>query len=177
MIALTILAILGVMSYRAVSAATERHFELSSQFQRWRDIARFFQMTEADVLQVVERSAAPGVSSSISIVPASDLKQSGLTMLKLDGSNGGVERRAYLHEGSRIVLVRWREISTGLEPAKAVILENVAALRFIAVGSDGQRNNSWPSGSNTALGPLPAAIEIELELPDVGTLRRFYAVR
>lgn len=178
MIALTILAVLGIMSYRAVSAATDRESHLSAEFQRWRDIARFFQMAEADLLQAVGRPAEAGVSQPVSIAPASDTRPSGLTLIRLDGGNGSVQKRAYLHERGRIVLQSWMDATTGLEPSQDVILENVVSARFLAIGSDGARNDRWPAGESVAAAAAaPVAIEIELELTDVGTLRRLYSVR
>jgi general secretion pathway protein J len=55
------------------------------------------------------------------------------------------------------------------------VLENVTSLRVNAIGSDGQRSSVWPT--NAAAGStLPVAIDIELELPDAGTIRRLFVL-
>lgn len=177
MIALSILAVLGIMSYRAVSAATDRESQLSAEFQRWRDIARFFQMAESDLLQAVGRPDEAGVTQPVSITPASDTSPSGLTLVRLDGGNGSVQRRAYLHDRGHIVLQRWVDAATGSESGRDVILENVMSVRFVAIGSDRQKYDRWPVAGNVVAATAPVAIEIELELTDVGTLRRLYAIR
>lgn len=177
MIALGILAVLGIMSYRAVSAATARESQLTTEFQHWRDLARFFQMAEADLLQAVGRPIDAGVPQPISITPASDTSPSAMTVVRLDGSNGTIQRRAYLHDRGRVILQRWMDATTGSASSQDVILENVASLRFLAIGSDGSRSDRWPVTGNAVATETPVAIEIELEFVDVGTLRRLYAVR
>jgi general secretion pathway protein J len=178
MIALAILAILGVLSYRAVSAAADRQLQLAREFQRWRDITRFMHMTESDVFQVAARPAgAKSVPPSIVIARTTDGLQSRLSLLMLDGTSGSVRRRGYWPDNGRIVLLRWFDIEPGSEPQRDTVLEGVTALRVSALGVDGQRSDIWPPGGTTANMALPAAIELELELPDVGTLRRLYAIR
>ncbi len=176
MIALTILAVLGVLSYRAVSAATDRESQLSSEFRRWHDIARFFGMAEADLLQIVERPGGTEVGAAVEIAKATDASPVTLTLLRLDGSNGNVQRRSYLLEGGRVILVRWPGSSTS-SPSRDAVLEDVADLRFTALGADGSRHDRWPAGGSASPGAFPAAIEIELELKDAGTLRRLFALR
>jgi general secretion pathway protein J len=177
MVALTIFAILGVLSYRAVSAATDRQGQLAREFQRWRDIARFLHMTESDILQVVVRPPAQTkpAQPSIMVVPKTDNTQSGLDLLTLDGTSGAVRRRGYWLDGGCVMLTRWSGVE--LAPVRDIVLEDVMALRISAVGPDGQKSNTWPpNGAATTTG-LPAAIEIELELPDAGTIRRLFALR
>lgn len=179
MVALTIFAILGVLSYRAVSAATDRQVQLAKEFQRWRDITRFLQMTESDALQVVVRPSASTkpAQPSVAIVPTTDRTLSRLSLLTLDGTSGAVRRRGYWLDGGRIMLLRWPGAGTDSVPLRDTVLEDVTALRVSAVGVDGQKSNAWPPGGTVATTALPAAIEIELELPDAGTIRRLFALR
>lgn len=177
MIGLTILAVLGVLSYRAVSAATDRESQLSSEFRRWHDIARFFGMAEADLLQVVERPGGPEVSPAIAIARAADASPATLALLRLDGSNGNVQRRAYLLEGGQVILERWSGSSMTSAPRRDALLDDVTALRFTALGADGSRHDRWPASGGASTATLPAAIEVELELKDAGTLRRLFALR
>jgi len=179
MVALIIFAILGVLSYRAVSAATDRQVQLAKDFQRWRDITRFLHMTESDILQVVVRPPAPTSSAqpSVMVVPTTDRTQSGLGLLTLDGTSGAVRRRGYWFDGGRIMLMRWPGAETGSAPLRDSVLEEVTALRVSVLGADGQKSDTWPPGETVATTALPVAIEIELELPDAGTIRRLFALR
>jgi general secretion pathway protein J len=177
LVALTIFAILGAMSYRAVSAAADRQSQLSEGFQRWRNISRFWQMTEVDVLQAVVR---PGVvpkaaPPSFVIESATDKTKSGLSVLTVDGASGSVRRRGYWLDSGQIVLFRWPAADSSSLPLRDVVLENVTSLRVSAIGSDGQRSSVWPP--NAAAGStLPVAIDIELELPDAGTIHRLFVL-
>jgi general secretion pathway protein J len=180
LVALTIFSILGAMSYRAVSAATDRQSQLSEGFQRWRDISRFMQMTEVDMLQAVARpSAVPNTAQpSIVIDTASDTTKSGLSVLTLDGATGSVRRRGYWLEENRIVLIRWPVLGadSSVLPFRDVVLDNVTSFAVTAIGSDGQKSSVWPTkvAGNSA---LPVAIDVELGLPDAGTIHRLFVLR
>jgi general secretion pathway protein J len=180
LVALTIFSILGAMSYRAVSAATDRQSQLSEGFQRWRDISRFMQMAEVDMLQVVTRPSLVPNSAQPSIVidVATDTTKSGLSVLTVDGASGSVRRRGYWLEDNRIVLVRWPALGTdsSVLPLRDVVLENVTTLTVTAIGPDGQRSPVWPS-KVVGGGTLPMAIDIELGLPDAGTIHRLFVLR
>lgn len=177
LVALTIFAILGAMSYRAVSAAADRQSQLSDGFQRWRNISRFWQMAEVDVLQAVVRPGVVpnGTPPSFVIESATDKTKSGFGVLTVDGASGSVRRRGYWLDGGQIVLFRWPAADSSSLPLRDVVLENVTSFRVSAIDSDGQRSSVWPT--NAAAGStLPVAIDIELELPDAGTIRRLFVL-
>lgn len=177
MVALAIFSVLGLLSYRAVTASAQARTALGAQFDRWRDISRVFQMAESDLLQTVAR---PGVArtdlarASFAIVPASAQSGPEITFLKLDGARGSVRRRGYLLEGNQLFLLRWPGIDAALPPARDVVLENVKGLRITVISQGGQRTSAWPVQGAHA---LPIAVEMELDLPDAGTIRRFFVLR
>ena len=177
MVALAIFAVLGLLSYRAVAVSAEARSDLSARFERWRDIGRLFQTAESDLLQTVARPGAPVSDperAALALVPPLAGGGPALTFLKLDGARGGVRRRGYLLEGGKIFLLRWPGIDTALPPARDVLLDHVQGLRFTVIAQDGRRMSAWPAERSAA---LPAAVEMELDLPDAGTLRRFFVLR
>jgi general secretion pathway protein J len=176
MVALGLFAVLGVLSYRAVSAAAEGRQHLAADFQRWRDIARLFQIAESDLMQIVARPGAAGSGDRNSLILVQDSAGgTALSFLKLDGARNSVRRRGYRLDQNRVVLLRWPGVDTLSAPTEDVVLENVTALRISLLTQGGQKATSWPV--DAASGTLPIAVDVELELPDAGTIRRLFALR
>lgn len=177
LVALVIFALLGVMAYRAVAAAAASRERIAAELLRWRAIANFFQVAEIDLAQFVQRpvGAQTATSASLALNRAED-GTSEIGFLKLDGSGGAVRRRGYRFDGERIVQLRWPGIDATTAPAAYPILDRVKAMHWTILTADGQRSGTWPPVGVSAAA-APAAIEFELELPDVGTLQRVFVIR
>ncbi len=178
MVALAIFAVLGVVSVRAVTATTESRQRLADALQRWGEITRLLQMTESDLMQIVARPPSPGGANPPSTIVAQPSAGTGseFSFIRLDGGRNTVRRRGYRLEGDRVVLLRWPGVDMESTPTKDVVLENVKALRISMITAAGRRSAFWPPDPASA-GTLPVAIELELELPDAGTIRRLFALR
>lgn len=177
LVALVIFAILGVMAYRAVSSTADNRERIAAEFQRWHDIANFFQVAEIDLTQIVPRppSAPEMPISSLTLTRADDGTTSEISFLKLDGTAGAVRRRGYRFAGQQVSQLRWAGADAQTLPAEYPILDHVKALHCAVLTADGQRVVTWPAPSANAA-TMPAAIEFELELPDAGTLRRLFVI-
>lgn len=175
MVALAIFSVLGILSFRAIDAATITRDHLSSESRRWQEITRFLQLTETQLLQIVARPTVPG--SSLIVGPASDGAEGfQFSFLKLDGARNSVRRVGYRFEKSHIVLLRWPGVDASVSPTEDVVLERVKDLRLNFITDDGRTSATWPAQPPSAHG-LPEAIELQLEVNDVGTLRRLIALR
>jgi general secretion pathway protein J len=176
MVALAVVAVLGVISYRAVAAATDSRDRLSSEYQRWRDITRFVQMTENDMTQMVARPTSAN-SAGVSLLLTSSGADGGveLSFLKLDGARASARRVGYRLDGTHIVLLRWAGTDAATAPMQDVVLDQVKALRFAFITANGLSIAAWPPPP-AGTPPLPEAIEMQLELADVGTVRRLVAL-
>jgi general secretion pathway protein J len=179
LVALAVFAVLGVMGYRAASTAMESRQRVAAELQRWRDIANLVQIVETDLSQYVERpGATAGGAAALAngIVLASADGTSQLSFLKLDGGGGSVRRRGYRLDGQRVLQLRWPGTDAVSSPEPHAVLDRVAALRWAVIGADGRRYPDWPprEGGRTM---KAAAVDLELELPDVGTIRRLVALR
>jgi general secretion pathway protein J len=177
LVALVIFAVLGVMGYRAASMAMDSHQHLAADMQRWRNIANLLQIVETDLTQFVDR---PTFVNGTAVGTSLRLKRIDngieLSFLKLDGGGGRPARRGYRFDGQQIYQLRWPGTDDVSIPQSYAVLENVAALRFAIVGVDGQRHSVWPDTESGGL-TVPAAIDVEMDLPDVGTIRRLVAMQ
>jgi general secretion pathway protein J len=174
LVALAIFAVLGVMGYRAAATAMDGRQRIAAETQRWRDIANLVQILETDIAQYVVR---PGPMSAAN--PSLQLKASNggveLGFLKLDGSGGNVRRRGYRFADGRVSQLRWPGIDSLALPEEHLVLDNVQAMRCTLMTSDGKRYPNWPDQANPAA--IPTAMDVELDIPDVGTIRRLIALR
>lgn len=179
LVALAIFAVLGIMGYRAAATAMDSRQRVAAEMQRWRDIANFVQIVETDLTQFVERPAVAAVAmagSGHGLALTSSGSGSQITFLKLDGGGTSVRRRGYRIDGERILQLRWPGTDSVASPESHVVLENVVGLRCTVMTGDGKRHADWPPSVSTAA-IKPAALEIEMELPDAGTIRRLIAIR
>lgn len=178
LVALAVFAVLGVMGYRATATAMESRQRVAVELQRWRDIANFVQIIESDLTQFVERPGNVGTGNSATIETMVLTQSTGaaeLSFLKLDGGGATVRRRGYRLDGQRLIQLRWPGTDAASIPEAHPILEKVAALRFTVLAADGQRYPVWPDlkGGRQV---KAAAVDVELEISDVGTIRRLVAL-
>lgn len=172
MVALAVVSVLGVISYRAIAAASESRLHLSEEYRRWRDITRFVQMFETDLLQIAARPSRSGSDVSLLLSPAASVK---LSFLKLDGARSSARRIGYRLEGTQLILLRWPGTDSTSAPTEDVVLDKVKALNF-AILANGDWVREWPQAPE-AQSQLPAAIEMKLELTDAGIVRRLISLR
>jgi general secretion pathway protein J len=179
LVALAVFAVLGVMGYRAAATAMETRQRVAVELQRWRDIANFVQIIESDLTQFVDRPGnvgAAGTATSGGLLLTQTGGNSELSFVKLDGGGATVRRRGYRLDGQRLVQLRWSGTDTVSIPEAHPILDRVAALRCTVLAANGQKYPVWPDvkGGRQI---KPAAVDVELEITDVGTIRRLVALR
>jgi general secretion pathway protein J len=180
LVALAVFAVLGVMGYRATSTAMESRQRVAVELQRWRDIANFVQIIESDLTQIVERPGNVTTTAGTTTAGALVLTQANgaaeLSFLKLDGGGATVRRRGYRLDGQRLVQLRWRGTDAASLPEVHPILGGVSTMRCTVLTADGQRYPVWPDvkGGQQL---KAAAVDVELEMSDVGTIRRLVALR
>ena len=187
MVALAIFAILGVLSYRALSEVVTSRARLDENFERWRAIGRCMQRLDTDLIQVVAPVAgsadanglgAPTASLALAS-PAMILGRAAsgggpeLQFLRLDETRG-VRRVGYRLSEGRLDWLRWSGREAFGEPAVEPLLDKVRDLRWRFLLNN-NRLDAWPPGDSRSA--LPDAVILELDLPDVGIITRIIALR
>ncbi|HTY04657.1 MAG TPA: type II secretion system protein GspJ [Rhodocyclaceae bacterium] len=179
LVALVIFGVLGVMGYRAVSMAVDSRERVVAELQRWRDIAGFFQVLENDLAQYAERPQ-PGQQTgspnadTLHLSVASD-GTTEFSFLRVDGTGGAVRRRGYRFEPGQIVQLRWPGSDALSLPDRYVVLAKVTSMKCVTVDGNGVKRPQWPLQSAGAA--MPVALDIQVELPDAGTIRRLISLR
>lgn len=176
-VAMALFATLGLLTWRATSQVIDSRTRVSIELARWRDISTAVQHIELDLLQVT----LPDPTKSGTATPGFELRRTAdgleneLSLVTMTADGSGSQRIGYRYVDGRLVWLQWpNRNGTGL-PAEYPLLDKVKAVRWRFV-ADGTTSTDWPRSGQTA--PLlPAAVELELELPDAGTLTRLFALR
>jgi general secretion pathway protein J len=198
LIAMAITAFIAAASYTGISTVLTGSEQLRSNGERTRDIGRALSLIERDLRQLVDRPVRdefgawqPALSGGpLALYPLSVTRAGWFNTLQLPRSD--LQRvHYYLDDGDL-----WRAYNTTLDRAvdvgmqRVMLLEDVDALelRFLADLETLQADRdlvidtqSWvrnwvaePGAAPGALPPLPAALELRLELADLGELRSLY---
>jgi general secretion pathway protein J len=187
MVALAIFAILGVLSYRALAEVANSRARLEEHFERWRAIGRSMQRIDADLIQVVApvalgvpaggspngQTAASSGAAPMILGRAASGGGPEFQFLRLDDTRG-VRRVGYRLVDGRLDWLRWSGRDALGEPTVEPLLTNVRDLRWRFLLNN-TRLDAWPPGDNR--NPLPDAVILELDLPDVGVITRTIALR
>ncbi len=194
MVALAVFAVLGVLSYRAVSEVANSHTRLEASFERWRAINRSIQRIDTDLLQAVSTTGrnpgppgadgttpggnpAPAVRTAATAPMLLTRAASGggpeFQFLRLDDTRG-VRRVGYRLVDGRLEWLRWSGRDALGDPTVEPLLDNVRGLRWRFLQGN-NRIDAWPPGDTRFT--LPDAVILELDLPDTGVLTRMIALR
>jgi general secretion pathway protein J len=91
------------------------------------------------------------------------------------GRLGRPARSGFVQIDRRLEWWLWDDLTATTTPEKITLLDNVDAVRWRFLSGE-RWIGAWPAESG-APSPLPAAVTLELELPDAGTLVRVFALR
>lgn len=169
MVALSVFAVLGLLSWRATDHLVGARQHIGAELERWRTISRAAQRIGSELQQI---APAP---DGLGFAPAAEANTAVLSFIALAGQDGLPARCAFVLVERRLEWWLWDETRPALAPERITLLDEVDALRWRFL-HDGAWIDAWPPAQATA-STLPAAISLELELPDAGTLLRVFALR
>lgn len=182
MVALAVFAVLGTLTYRGTAQLILARTQIEQELERWREIDRALQIVETELLQIVAPAITPGSTRTPSLQVHQSALASELQMLSLS-SAAGVERVSFEFRDDALSWVRWPESAPAATPERDVLLERVDAVRWRFLTPTGW-NDTWPApgaipagGTPGVANNLPAAVEIVLDLPDIGRITRLHALR
>lgn len=173
MVALTVFAILGTLTYRGTNAMFASNEHIERELERWREINRAFQIIENELFQV---ASPQGGDTSDSASPMRLQAAQGvrdLRFLSLAGG-GGPEWIGFTFQQQRIDWTR-TPMGGAARSERDTLLEDVAGVRWRFLAESGW-TEAWPPEDDSTQA-LPRAIGLELTLPQIGTVNRIYALR
>ncbi|WP_341678520.1 type II secretion system minor pseudopilin GspJ [Niveibacterium sp. SC-1] len=176
MVAIAIFAVLGILSWRAVSSMSDTRERMDAAFSRWQSLARVMQLLENDLLQVAPRTGPNAGATLPALILMRGSARDELRITRHDGTNGGLQRRAYWLENNRLILARYPALDDSAQPSQDVLLEGVKAVRWRFISASAGEQDNWPIGLQPGVA-IPDGVRVEMDLADVGTITRTFALR
>jgi general secretion pathway protein J len=173
MVALSLLAVLAVLGYRALSTLLDAQQQVTAAAQRWGEIDRLFARIEADLRTAIPRAVrfAGATRPPLELLPGAN----GMTLafsragpeFSLEPTSAG-QRIAYrwskgARDRGRLELLYWPGFDhAGNEALEAYVLSDALLdLRLRALGARGEWIEYWPPDNGDA---IPRAIDIRAQL-------------
>lgn len=185
LVALTIFALMSVLSYRGLTSVLQTREHLTEDNRRWRDLALTLAQIEQDVALAVNR---PVRDSGDLLQPAllgnpqalgttePQLSLSRMGMAWQTGVLADVQRHGYRLNNGTLEQLVWPVLDQAprSEPTVHVLLERVNRFELRYLDGSGNWQPRWPL-PGTADG-LPAALEVVVELDGGVTVTRVFAL-
>lgn len=181
LIALAIFALIGTLTWRASSQLLLSKEGLEREHERWREIERALLIVENTLLQTAAPSTIQGYGNRApALIWHTDGGQNRLEVLSL-AARAAPRRSYFVLQGDTLYWQRHPERFTHRlpPPESDPLLAGVRSVRWRFWHSLLGWQDRWPpeQSEKQLLPTLPDAIRIELELTDLGTLTRTYALR
>ena len=188
LVALAIFALISAFAYRGLTALLESRDALASESRKWRDAALFVGRFERDLQAALNRRAlnAAGTLQAplTSVIDAGTGPMPGLALTRCGGalqSNAlsAPQRVAYRFRDGRIERLAWTSVDAAprAEPDVVPVLAAARAFKLRYLGNRGEWRDDWglpgsPEAVSSSASPLPAAVEMTLELASGETIVR-----
>lgn len=189
MIAMTVFAILSVMTYGGLNAVLRGSERTLAYAQRLNEIQMAFTLMERDFEQIVARPARDEFGDREETLRDNETTDYEPQLIRTGWSNprnlalrSQLQKVAYLHEEDTLYRIYWPQID--LAPQTALVNTPLLTgvidwqVRYLSADTR-QQFEEWPplpGVEETTNYPLPVGIEVTLELEDLGELTRLYHV-
>lgn len=187
-VAVAILAIMGLMSYRAVRDARLQSEIATTHMDRLREVQRAVQILVSDFRTLAPRPVRELIGDGYRPALMRDPNSVALFELTHAGwpngagtPRGTLQRVSYRLEDRKLIRDHWTVIDPTLanEPVKRELLEGVERVEVRYLDAGRSWDVQWPPLGGTgdrALRARPLAIEITLRLEDYGEIKRLVEV-
>lgn len=186
LLALFILTLISVASYRGLNAVLQARERIAAQTVKWQHLAFFFSRVESDIAQAVHRpvrTCTDGVAAEwighdfISGKDDAELTFSRAGMPGQGSELSTPQRIAYRLEQNTIYMLLWPALdcAPASEPLRAALLTEVREFKVRHLDHNHLWQSQWPSIIPDA--PLPEAVEMTIKLSDGDVLTRVFALQ
>jgi general secretion pathway protein J len=188
LVAMVILAVMGLMAYRGVSEARVAVANAESHLERLRAVQRSVQLMVTDFRTLTRRPVREPIGDGQRATLLRDPNSVALVELSRGGwpngagtPRGTAQRVVYRIEDGKLLREHWTVMDATLStpPVRRELLAGVERVEIRYLTSGREWIADWPPFNNTAdLGfyMRPVAIELTLVLTDFGEIRRIVEV-
>jgi general secretion pathway protein J len=184
LVAITILAVIGAVSYRGVKSSVDARDRIYAENEYWRSLSRFFLQFEEDMLHSVGRPArnlaGENQNGFVGKAAWSGADDAQLVVAKASSSYQGdtqaATRVGYRLAGNRMERLVWplAESAPGQLPRIDTMVEGVRSLRLRYMNEYAVFRPLWPFPQDIRL--RPNAVEISLTLESGETITRLFSL-
>lgn len=182
LVALAILALIGVLAYRAMAALADGESRLAVETSRWTTLDAFFARVEGDLRAAVPRDVRHGAAREPALAAGVDAAGNGQLALTRAGSEfddepgAAGQRVGYRLQGDTVEIDYWPALDNveGAQPVRYPLLAGVTQFRVGYLSRDGRWIAQWPVLGEPA---IPAAVRVELLLADGTHVERWMALQ
>jgi general secretion pathway protein J len=182
LIALSILALISVLGYRAVAALTASETQLTAESTRWRTLDALLARLDGDLHAAQPRpvrngsGTEPGFVGSVDAAGESELRfsRAGSEFAFDPGSAG--QRLGYRLHDRAVEVLYWPHLDqpASVAPTAYALAPEIAHLQLRYLDDAGLWSDRWPVGAATI---VPRAVRVELTLASGATIERWIALR
>lgn len=182
LIALAILGLVAVLSYRALSSLTDSEAKLTAEAQHWRNLDALFARLEADVRGALPRDVRTGSGSEPAWIGAVDTDGNAQLRFSRSGpefaveSGSGGQRIGYRMRGGAVEVLYWPHLDqpASVAPTAYALVGNVARFQIAYLDAVGGWRDRWPALGENA---VPRGMQVQLTLTDGAVIERVLALR
>jgi len=182
MIALLVLSLLALMSYRGLGAVLDARDHVTQETAKWRDVASFLARFERDVELAAPRTVrtANGQAPAWLGTPAGTDTAASLVFSRFASADGvdTPHRVGYqLNEKHEIELWLWPglDVPPDTQPARYPVLTGVKSFELQYLNSALVWVDAWPTAASDP--PIPRAVRVRIVLDTNEEIVRIYALQ
>lgn len=177
LVAVSLLAMIGVLGYRGLESIRHTGQRLGMSAERMHAIALTFERLGGDVRQALpvpgrrpDGSEAPAWQT---LHPTASTAALELTLTRSSSGSGDLQRLTYRWHEGLLELITW-PAHDALQPGRRYpLLGDIDAIEFAYLDRDNRWRADWPASE---LHRLPRALRLKLHLAEGGQIERIFDV-
>jgi len=186
LIAIVVFAVMSIMAYGGLSQIIRNNTSAEQSMARMQEIQQAMYAMTRDFNQIIQRDIRDELGTTQPYILSNSNLGYVIEFTRNGRRNPGgflrsnLQRIAYEFSENKLYRLAWPQLDRvqGMEPNKRELLGLVDSFSIRYLDAKAGWHDQWPP-LNAAPGaaiPLPAAIEVSLELKDWGKLKRLYNV-
>jgi general secretion pathway protein J len=197
LVALTIFAVLSLLSYRALGGLFTTREQLNAETAKWRDLALFFARVENDLAAVINRpirTADDRIAGALCLnafTPVGNDATLSFTRVGFvdvamqQDASASPQRIGYRQKEASVEWMLWPALDQGPRAVPQVFaaIDNIREAKWRALDRRNSWRSDWPPAPASCAQPdkdtppLPQALELSLTLTSGETVTRVFALR
>jgi general secretion pathway protein J len=184
LVALSVFSLVSVMAYSGLRTVLQSKQHTEQRAARIQQLQSAVMLLERDLAQFVDRPVRDEFGDPQQALLSADYGDTRLAFTRAGYRNptglprSNLQRVAYGLEEEALVRLAWPVLdrAQGSEPYRGVLLEGVRELQLRFMDEEREWQGQWPPEglAPDAPIPLPRAVEVTLELEDLGEVRRLF---